>query len=230
MFPIFDPTFNRFGAFARDEKESSTFFFAKETNFSQKGYKTTSNIFFPLLLKLAFHSFLTIKKRNKIIFFWRRKRKYAVDYFPGFLRGCGLGGLHVLDLLLLVRVGISFWKKVEGSSSLQISGANFANSLTVNSAYKGHISSQECTNNTQESSTIRPRGTLPEATWAKKISSFERNGELGTARDLLSSICRSSLVVISMGLFILVPGLSTWTLQTSQPQGMTRDKPAYDLE
>ena len=39
-------------------------FFAKETNFSQKGYKTTSNIFFPLLLKLAFHSFLTIKKKK----------------------------------------------------------------------------------------------------------------------------------------------------------------------
>ena len=62
---------------------------------------------------------------------------------------------------------------------------------------------------------------LPEAIWGQiKISSYERNGELGTARDLLSSICRSSLVVISMGLFILVPGLSTWTLQTSQPQGI----------
>ena len=49
-FQFFDPTFNRFGAFARDEKESSTFFLQKKQTFRKKVTKQL-RIFFSTLAK-----------------------------------------------------------------------------------------------------------------------------------------------------------------------------------
>ena len=71
---------------------------------------------------------------------------------------------------------------------------------------------------------------LPEATRGQiKISSFERNGELGTARDLLSSKCRSNLVVINIRSLSLGTRTVSRELYRRHSPGniaLARDKPA----
>ena len=142
--------------------------------------------------------FSQLKKRNKIYFFLETKKKIRCRLFSRiFTRLRSRRPPRPRPSPSCPRRHLLLEKKVKGLSSLQISGANFANSQTVNSAFKGHISSQECTNNTQESSTYTGWKTTttspgPSATTYVQMELHFASGKL----NLRSLQCRFSTTLL----------------------------------